>query len=143
MAPNSKLGEDFKIQQEETHFFDLFELHYQPGEGAIDFYERYRSLIIANLKKRGDIIMWQNSTILETDEELSPTFEDMILANVLGLIDAGLPGCVKENYQHLIGRTKSLMDYRNDILIQVPSFLTKMEEILPDKYSIDMEVASR
>jgi hypothetical protein len=30
--------------------------------------------------------------MLEEDEELSPTFEELILANVLGLIDSRLPG---------------------------------------------------
>jgi len=133
MAPNSILGEDYNISQNGSDFFDLFELQYLPGSSVIDFYNQYRNLVIANLKKQGDIIIWQNSKVLEEDEELSPTFEDMILANVLILIDSRLPGRVKENYHPLIGRTKSLMDYRTDILIQVPTFLTKIEDIAPAK----------
>ena len=54
------------------------------------FYNEYRNVIIANLKKRGDEIRWQNEA-LARDEKLSPTFEDLILINVLALIDARLP----------------------------------------------------
>ncbi len=36
----------------------------------------------------------------------------MILANVLGLIDARLPGYVREKYQDLLGRAEGLMDYQ-------------------------------
>jgi hypothetical protein len=138
MAPNSNQDEDFNTQKSEVHFFDLFDLEYQPGTSALDFYNQYRNLVIANLKKRGDIIVWQNNKILNADEELSPTFEDMILANVLFLFDTRLPARVRENYHHLIGRTKSLMDYRTDILIQVPTFLTKIEDEFPTIFCDDL-----
>ncbi len=36
----------------------------------------------------------------------------MILANVLGLIDARLPGYVRQKYQDLLGRAEGLMDYQ-------------------------------
>ena len=143
MAPNSKHGEDYSMLENKTHFFDLFDLQYEPGSSPIDFYNQYRNLVIANLKKQGDIIIWQNSKVLEEDEELSPTFEDMIFANVLFLIDSHLPGRVKENYHHLIGRTKSLMDYRTDILVQLPAFITKIEDTLPEKYSDDLDQFDR
>ncbi len=66
--------------------------------------------------------MWQNNMVLDEDEELSPTFEEIILANVLFLIDTRLPGHIKDVYQ-ITDRAKSLMDYRTDILSNVPTFL--------------------
>jgi hypothetical protein len=71
-----------------------------------------RNLVVASLRKKGDTIRWQNDRVLTHDEELSPTFEEMILANVLGLIDARLPGYVRQKYQDLLGRAEGLMDYQ-------------------------------
>ncbi len=53
-----------------------------------------------------------NNKVLAEDEQLSPTFEEMILAYVLGLIDIRLPGHVKKHYCHLIGLTNSIIDFR-------------------------------
>jgi hypothetical protein len=64
-----------------------------------------------------------NNSVLLIDEQLSPTFEELILAVVLGLIDNRLPGHVKSHYQPLLGKSKSLMDYKTDILAKVPTFL--------------------
>ena len=90
------------------------------------FYNEYRNVIIANLKKRGDKIRWQNES-LARDEKLSPTFEDLILINVLTLIDACLPLHVRDHYHHHIGRDKTLMDYKSDILVKVPVFLSELD----------------
>ena len=127
----SELRNDFNINENENTFFNLLELQYEPGTSTVDFYNHYRNLVIANLKKKGDIIEWQKSRVMELDEELSPTFEDMILVNILGVIDKRLPMLVKNNYYHLIGRRKSIMDYRTDILLHLPTLLIKTEENLP------------
>jgi hypothetical protein len=123
----SKLREDYDIQQKGIHFFNLFELKYEPGEPAVGFYNKYRNLVAANLGVAGDTIVWQRNAVLNADERLSPTFEDMILANVLGLIDPRLPNHIKDHYHHLIGRAKRLMDFKTDILVKIPTFLTEIE----------------
>ena len=128
MAPYSKQHEDHNFRRHDINFFNIFDLQYQPGASTIDFYNQYRSLVVANLKRRGDIIIWQNSKVLEEDEKLSPTFEDMILASVLGLINFQLLEHVRDNYHHLIGRGKCLMDYKSDILDLVPLFLSKKDD---------------
>ena len=102
-------------------------MRYEPGEPAAGFYNRYRNLILANLGKTGDAIRWQNVEALEEDEKLSPTFEDMILLNVLGLIDPRMPAHIKEHYHHLIGKSKRLMDFKADILVKIPTFLVEIE----------------
>lgn len=130
----SRLCEDYNILQSNTNnFFDLFDVCYMPGGCPVDFYTQYRNVVISNLRKEGDIILWQNSRVLESDELLSPTFEDLILANVLGLIDSRLLGFVRDNYRHMIDRSRGLMDYRVDILLQVPTFLVKKEDPNPEE----------
>jgi hypothetical protein len=113
-------------QKKGEHFFNLFDLEYQKGTSVFDFYSQYRNLFVASLKKKGDKILWQNR-VLTDDEQLSPTFEDLILANLLFLIDVRLPGCVRDHYQHLIDKTKSLMDYKEDILSRTPEFFREIE----------------
>ncbi len=138
-----KVDEDYDIHNSEILFFNLFSLQYNKEISAEGFYEQYRNVIVANLKKKGDIIVWQNDTILAEDEQLSPTFEELILANVLGLINAGLPAFVLKNYYRLIGKTKSLMDYKADILDKVPTFLNEINGNLPAVLKSDADIPSR
>jgi hypothetical protein len=84
-------------------------------------------MIIASLKKKGNIILWQNSKVLEEDEQLSPTFEELILTVVLLIIDSRLPGHIKDEYMHLIGKSESIMDFKTEILAEVTAFVTAKE----------------
>jgi hypothetical protein len=111
------------IQQKKTHFRQMLGLKNEQEAGAEGFYNLYRNLVIASLKKKGDIIMWQNNKVLTEDEQLSPTFEEMILVSVLGLINTRLPEHIMDHYDDSLGSTKSMMDYRSDILARVPIFL--------------------
>jgi hypothetical protein len=123
-----ELSDHYDIQEKgEIHFFNLIDVNYHPEASALGFYYQYRNLVIASLKKKGYKVMWQNNMVLPADEELSPTFEEMILAIVLRLISPHLPRLVRDNYMHCIGESKGLMDYRTDILIKVPNFLAEIE----------------
>jgi hypothetical protein len=115
------------IQQRKPQFRHLLALKYHQIAGGEKFYNQYRNLVIANLKKKGDIIMWQNNKVLTEDEQLSPTFEEMILVSVLGLIDTRLPEHVLDHYDHSMGGTQSMMDYKTDILVKLPIFLMEIE----------------
>lgn len=59
----TKLREDYDIQQKGIHFFNLLELKFSADTNVTGFYNEYRNLIIANLKKRGDRILWQNAEL--------------------------------------------------------------------------------
>ncbi len=124
-----KVDED--QQHKEIDFFHLWDLKYRPEIGAESFYNEYRSLVLACLKKKGDVVMWQDNMVLTEDEQLSPTFEDIILANVLFLIDSRLPGLVRDQYRHLIGKKKSIMDFRKEILFNLPALFVEKEEKHP------------
>ena len=137
----SQLQKDMMIEEKEANFLNLFDLKYEYGTSTIEFYNQYRDFVIANLRKKGDIIMWQGGRVMKFDEELSPTFEDMILANVLGNIDKHLPNLVQEKFHKLIGKTKSLMDYKADIFLHLSILLMKIEEDLPNELKIDVHFA--
>jgi hypothetical protein len=115
------------IQQKKSHFRHLLALKYHQIASGEKFYNQYRNLVIANLKKKGDIIMWQNNKILTEDEQLSPTFEEMILVSVLSLIDIRLPEHVLDHYDNSMGGTQSMMDYKTDILVKLPIFLMEID----------------
>ncbi len=82
---------------------------------------------MASLKKKGDVLVWQNNTVLAEDEQISPTFEELILTVVLIIIDSRLPGHIKHEYFDLIGKNGSIMDYKKEILTKVPAFLRALE----------------
>ena len=131
--------EPIQTQQEEvlgsplkgSHFFDLWDVQFKQETCVTDFYCHYRNMIIASLKKKGDIILWQNSKVLAEDEQLSPTFEELILTIVLLLIDSRLPGHIKDEYVHLIGKGESVMDFKTEILAEVPAFLRALSDQSP------------
>jgi hypothetical protein len=132
-----KLDMDSDLKTKETHVFDLFALHYQPSVNTVDFYTHFRNIVIACLKKKGDVIMWQDRAVLTEDEQLSPTFEELILGIVLSLMDTRLPGHVRNEYRHILGEEQSLMDYKMDILTKAPAFLTQMKANLLAVYKND------
>jgi hypothetical protein len=117
---------NIKVHSNKMHLFHLFGLQFKPGESTLRFYDQFRNLVIASLKKKGDTIMWQNNAILTEDEKLSPTFEELMLGIVLGLIDIRLPMHVCDSYHDADGKGKNLMDYKADILEKVPFFLSEI-----------------
>jgi hypothetical protein len=137
-----KMDEDPSLLQKELHFLDFFGLRNQGHSDAVGFYNKFRSVIIASLKKKGDVITWQSNRVLDEDEELSPTFEELILAVVLELIDDSLPVRVRKEY--LPGKTdKSLMYYKSDILAKIPTSLIGIDANLPAGSKNDEEPITR
>jgi hypothetical protein len=122
-----KMNDSCDYQQKKSLLLNLLDLRYQPDASIKGFYNQYRNVVMACLKKKGDVILWQNNTVLEEDEKLSPTFEELILANVLGLIDIRLLGHVRDKYYQRIGDARSLMDYQADILNNVIKFLPELD----------------
>jgi hypothetical protein len=138
-----KVDEDPNFQEKEIHFFHFVELQYQHNVSIMDFYNRYRNLVIANLKKNGDTMMCDKTTVPAEDEALSPTFEELIFAVVLGLIDFRLPGLVRDTYYHRIGKTKSILDFKKDIFDKVPSLLTEIKGHLPSTQKDEADTLDR
>jgi len=142
MPVKIKLDKDFDInQQNEPHILLLFNIKYQQGESVTDFYNQYRDQVIAGMKKQGDIIAWKDNSILPDGEELSPLLENLILANVLRHIDVRLPRLLRTQYK--IGRSQSLMDYKEEIFVRVPVFLNEIEMGLHGDLKTDRSLSTR
>jgi hypothetical protein len=126
-----KLNEDSSLETlPQTAGFPFCQLYddlkYRRGESITDFYNQYRNHVMASVMKQEGNSEEEGNTI-SVGEQLSPTFEDLILANVLRRIDVRLPRRVRSKYRQLIGRTKGLMDYKGEILAAVPTFLAQLE----------------
>jgi hypothetical protein len=133
LIKEAKLTKKLPITPKGINFLNLYDLKNQQADNPVGFYTRYRNLVLTCLKNQGDSVKWKNNMVLTEDEELSPTFEDMILGSFLSLVDRRLPGHVRDHYGHLLGDDESIMDYKADILNKVPAFLIEIETSIPAK----------
>jgi hypothetical protein len=132
MLIKAKLPKKRPITPKGLTFLNFFDLKNQQEDNPVGFYTRYRNLVLTCLKKQGDSVKWKNNMVLTEDEELSPTFEDMILGSFLSLVDRRLPGHVRDHYRHHhFGDEESIMDHKADILNKVPAFLMEIESSIP------------
>ena len=124
----AKIREDHNIMQAGIHFFNIMDLQYDITEqtSCIGFYNQYRSMIMGNLAKKDEKIEWKNETLTE-DEKLSPSHEDLILLNVLTLLHPKLPGFIRENYAHKMGKDKRLMDFKTEILSKAKQYIMEID----------------
>ena len=130
-----ELRKDYDIQAKGIHFLNLIELKYDESSMTpIAFYNQYRTIIINNLKKTDDVVKWkrprqgQEVHTMQRDEQISPTFDDFILLQVLTAIDARLPAHIRQAYAHKMGREHTLMDFKNEIFVNIKLFKKDMEE---------------
>ena len=118
---------DYNIQQKGIHFFNILDVSFDPAEDTpVSFYNKYRTIIVNNLSKTGDMIKYKNEP-LTRDEKMSPMLEDMILLNVLREIDDRLPTFIRKHYSHKLQHDDKLMDFKSDMLTNVTSFLQQLE----------------
>jgi hypothetical protein len=119
-------------------------LKYHQDASPTGFYNQYRNLVVTSLKRKGDTVLWQKKQVLDEDEQLSPTFEELILASVLNLINVHLPGHVWNHFlQFSGGEMDSLMAHRADILDRIPVFLAEIESRLAAPARSDVDPLSR
>ena len=123
-----KIRQDYNLELQGIHFLNIIDVKYDPtgSEVPIGFYNRYRSLVIGNLKPSGTRINWLRQNLQE-DEKLLPSHEDLILLNVLNLLHPKLPAYIRTNYAHKIGKDSTLMDFKNEILGKAKDFIEEIE----------------
>ena len=119
---------DYDIQTKGIHLLNIVDLKYDAkSQTPVAFYNEYRSIIVNNLARRGDIIKYKNNEGLQQDEKMSPMVEDMILLNVIREIDERLPTFIKKHYNHKIRENERIMDFKADILVNLSSFIDEIE----------------
>ena len=124
-----KIREDYDIQTKGIHLFNILDIKYSSATMTHSgFYNQYRTVVMNNLAKAGDIIKYKSNDPLPAEETLGPTFEDIILIQVLALIDARLPQHIREVYSHKIDKNLRLMDFKADIFVNIEKFKKDIEE---------------
>ena len=124
-----QIREDYDIQARGIHVLNILDLKYDKSTmKPIGFYNQYRSVVMNNLAKQDDLIMYKKGKRQASDEKIGPCFEDIIFINVLTCIDARLPRHIKSAYAHKLGVNQRLMDFKADILVNIPKFLEEMDE---------------
>ena len=94
-----------------------------------------------NMKPAGTVVKWKNIT-LQTQETLSPTFEDHILISVLQLIDSRLPSKIREIYGPRMENEKFLMDFKQDILSNTRKIIEDLDNADVPVNSIQYELSN-
>ena len=87
----------FGFQSTDAHFLDFNDIHLEPDERLEDLYQRLVSFVEDNLLKANDGVRHHGEAIT-SDEEISPTLENMIVLTWLRLIHPSLPAMVKQRY---------------------------------------------
>ena len=122
-----RIREEYDIQTKGIHFLNIIDLQYDPeNKTPAGFYNEYRTVILNNVGRAGEVIQWNGNNTLDVDEAVGPLFEDVILMNVLTLIDPRLPKFVRKHYQLKMG-DRRLMDIKSDIFTNLKQFLAEME----------------
>ena len=108
-------------------FFNILDVKYDPSvDTPVSFYNKYRTIIVNNLAKVGDVVKYKNEELTE-DEKMSPMLEDVILLNVLREINPNLPKIVRSHYNHKMQPDDKMMDFKSDMLNNIPSFLQQAD----------------
>ena len=121
------LRSNYDIQQRGINFFNILDVKFDPDSTTpVSFYNKYRTVLVNNLAKAGDVIRYKNDGPLTEDEKMTPMLEDLILLNVLREIDPRLLAFVKLHYNHKMQHKDKLMDFKSDMLVNIPSFLNQI-----------------
>ena len=86
-----------QFQSSGTHFLDFNSIRLEPDKRPEDLYQRLLSFIDDNLLTASGYIPYHAEDVT-TDEELTPSLENVIVLTWLRLIRADLPALVKQRY---------------------------------------------
>ena len=64
---------------------------------------------------------------LKMTKEMMPMLEDIVLLYVIREIDTRLPAFVKKHYNHKMKDEDRFMDFKTDLLIDIPKFLEEID----------------
>ena len=123
------IRETYDIQTRGIHVLNILELQYDKSTmKPVGYYNQYRSMVMNNMAQKNQRIKYKGNKVMSANETIGPCFEDIIFINVLTAIDARLPGYIKSTYSHKIDKDQRLMDFKADILVNIPKFLAELEE---------------
>ena len=92
-----KIREHYGFQSTGSHFLELANITLLPNEGHKDLYQRIIAFFEVNLLIANGNLAHHGESV-DTDEDLSPTFENTIIVLWVKIIHPGLPQLVKQRY---------------------------------------------
>ena len=121
----SKLREHYGLQTSGSKFIDLINIRLNPGERYEDLYQRLLAFYEDNLLTSGDSITHHGEQIT-SNEELTPSLENMVVLLWLERIHTSLPGLIKQKYGSEL-RNKTLASLKSEISQSLDSLLEELK----------------
>ena len=87
----------YGFQSTGTHFLDFADIHLQADERPEDLYQRLVAFVEDNMLQSGSVIL-HHGDVIDVDEEMSPSLENMVVLTWLRLINPALPKLIKQRY---------------------------------------------
>lgn len=120
----SKIREHYGFQPSGAKFLDLVSIKLTPGERPEDLYQRIVSFIDDNLLTADGNLDHHGDTVT-TDEQLTPSLENVVVLLWLDRIHTGLPSLVKQKYGAEL-RNKTLASIKSEISQALDSLLDEL-----------------
>ena len=117
----------FHFQSSGGHFLDFADIQLKSGERPEDLYQRLIAFIEDNLLTEDGGISHHGDAIL-TDEDMSPTLENLVVLTWLRLVHKDLPALVKQRYATEL-RSRSLASIKPEISQALDSLVEEVQTI--------------
>lgn len=117
----------YGFQSTGAHFIDFNSIKLEPGERPEDLFQRLQSFIEDSLLKSDGSIK-HHGEIPTSDEELSPSLENLLVLTWLRLIHRDLPALVKQRYGTEL-RSQTLASIKPEISQALDSLLEEISQI--------------
>ena len=113
----------FGFQTTGGHFLDLDDIHLNLDERPEDLFQRLMAFVEDSLIKPHTLL--HHGSVLEEEEELSPTLENFVILMWLRLINPALPKLVKQRYGTEL-RSRTLASLKPEISQALDSLLDEI-----------------
>ena len=123
----SKIREHYGFQTTGSRFIDLTQIRFQTDEKPEDLYQRLVSFFDDNLVTIEGGLLHHGSAV-DSDEDITPSIENVIVLLWLERIHPGLPGLVKQRYGAEL-RNKTLASIKPQISQALDALLNELQSV--------------
>ena len=114
----------YGFQSTGAHFLDFADIHLQADERPEDLYQRIVAFVEDNMLQKGSVIL-HHGDVIDVDEEISPSLENMVVLTWLRLINPALPKLIKQRYGTEL-RSRTLASIKPEISQALESLLDEI-----------------
>ncbi|CAH1266400.1 B4GALNT2 [Branchiostoma lanceolatum] len=116
----------FGFQSTGGYFLDIAKICLEPNERPEDLYQRLTAAVDDNLLTTAGGIT-HHGELVTSDEEVSPSLENMVVLLWLQMLHPGLPAKVKQRYGAEL-RNKTLSSIKPEISLSVDTLLAELQD---------------